>query len=311
MKLYSSLPTVALAPSVVALGCFDGVHLGHRAVIDTAVKAAREQGLSSVVFTFDSSPKNYFSPNSVPQLTDRETKISLIEAMGVEHLVCLPFDASIATTSAEDFFRKILVDALGAREIVCGYNYSFGAKGRGNATLLREWCDAAGIGLTVLAPITSNGTPVSSSAIRLALEDGRMEDANASLGRAYAISSVVLDGQHLGRRLGFPTLNQRLGETLLSPRYGVYLSRTKIEGDDALYFGITNVGTRPTVGSDFVGAETHLFGFSGDAYGKKITVELLSFLRPERKFDSVEELSTQVHSDMELAKNMADKFNNC
>lgn len=311
MILYSSLPTTPLAPSAIALGCFDGVHLGHRAVIDSAVREARKLGLLSVVFTFASSPRNYFSQGSAPQLTDRETKITLIEKMGVDVLVCLPFDERIAATSAEAFFQKILLGALGARQIVCGYNYSFGAMGRGNTELLRAWCDAEDIGLTVLAPISANGAPISSSAIRTALENGQIEDANASLGRAYAIRSTVLDGQHLGRRLGFPTLNQRINAALAIPKHGVYLSRTRIEDESKCYFGITNVGTRPTVGSDFVGAETHLFDFSGNLYEKQVTVELLAFLRPERKFSSVDELSAQVHNDIEIAKNMANNFNDC
>lgn len=311
MTLYTALPAVPLPPAAVALGCFDGVHLGHRAVIDTAVKKAREEGLSAVVFTFDSSPKNYFVPNSVPQLTDREAKIALIEAMGVEFLVCLPFDESIAATSAEDFFGNILCDTLSAKQIVCGYNYSFGANGRGNTDLLTKLCQTASVGLTALAPIAIDGAPISSSAIRSALENGKIEDANAALGRAYSIRSTVLDGQHLGRRLGFPTLNQRIDRTLVVPRHGVYFSRTKIEGNPTAYFGITNVGTRPTVGSEFVGAETHLFGFSGNAYGKQAEVELLSFLREERKFNSIEELSAQVYSDIETAQKMADNLFDC
>ena len=309
MTLYTSLPSAPLPPSAVALGCFDGVHLGHRAVIAKAVAQAHDQGLLSVVFTFDSSPRNYFAPSSVPQLTDREKKIELIEAMGVDVLICLPFDKEIATTSAEDFFKKILVDALSARQIVCGYNYSFGAKGRGNAELLRKLCDTVGIALTALAPIAENGTPISSSAIRAALEQGNVEEANAALGRAYSIRTTVLDGQHLGRRLGFPTINQRIDPSLAIPRHGVYFSRATVEGISL--FGITNVGVRPTVGSEFIGAETHLFDFSGDLYGKEIEVELLSFLRAERKFDSVEALSQQVHSDMEIAKKMASEIKHC
>ncbi|MBO5939060.1 MAG: bifunctional riboflavin kinase/FAD synthetase [Clostridia bacterium] len=310
MTLYTSLPTAPLAPSAVALGCFDGVHLGHKAVISSAVKTAKDGHLLSVVFTFDSSPRNYFVPASVPQLTDRETKISLIEAMGVDILVCLPFDQTIATTSAEEFFRNILVGTLGAKHLVCGYNYSFGAKGRGNAALLSSLCQEAGIGLHALTPIEEDGAPLSSSAIRQALEDGRIEDANTSLGRPYSIRATVLDGQHLGRRLGFPTINQRIDRAMAIPKQGVYLSRVTLE-DGSAYFGITNVGTRPTVGSEFIGAETHLFDFSGDLYGKQVEVELLAFLRPERKFDSVEALSAQVHGDIETAKNMAKNFVDC
>ena len=293
---------------MVALGCFDGVHLGHRAVILRAVRWAKELGLSCTVFAFESSPKNYFAPNSAPQLTDRNAKISLFEKLGVDTVVCIPFDEAIATISAEDFFQRILCDLLGAKHIVCGYNYSFGAKGQGNTDLLASLCDAAGVGLSVLPPITIDGSMVSASTIRKALEEGRLDDAYLLLGRFFSIRSVVVDGQHLGRRLGFPTLNQILSSALVVPKYGVYFSRVSIEDSEKKYFGITNIGTRPTVGSEFVGAETHVFEFEGDLYGKTVEVELLSFLRPERKFGSVEELSAQVHSDIEIAKQLAKNF---
>lgn len=308
MTLHSTLPKQPLPPSVVALGCFDGVHLGHRAVILRAVRWAKELGLSSTVFAFESSPKNYFVPNSVPQLTDREAKIALLEALGVDTVVCVPFDQTIAATSPEDFFYKILCTSLGARHIVCGYNYSFGAKGAGNTELLASLCHAAGVGLSVLPPITIDGTAVSASAIRQALEEGRLDDAYLLLGRFFSIRSAVVDGQHLGRKLGFPTVNQILSHGRVIPKYGVYFSRVSIEGTDKRYFGITNVGTRPTVGSEFVGAETHILDFEGDLYGKQVEVELLSFLRSERKFNSIEELSKQVHADIEIAKKMARVF---
>ena len=307
MTLHTSLPTAPLAPSVVALGCFDGVHLGHRAVITKAVRWAKELGLFCTVFAFESSPKNYFAPNSVPQLTDRRAKIALLEELGVDTVVCIPFDKSIATTSAEDFFQSILCNLLCAKHIVCGYNYSFGAKGLGNTSLLASLCEGAGVGLSVLPPITIDGSTVSASTIRTALEEGRLDDAYLLLGRFFSIRSVVVDGQHLGRRLGFPTLNQILSSAVVVPKHGVYFSRVSIEGVDRQYFGITNIGIRPTVGSEFVGAETHLFDFSGDLYGKEVTVELLAFLRAEQKFTSVEELSAQVHRDIERAKEMAKK----
>ena len=308
MTLYSSLPTAALPPSVVALGCFDGVHLGHRAVILNAVRWAKELGLPCTVFAFASSPKNYFVPDSVPQLTDRETKIALLEKLGVDTVVCLPFDETIATTSAEDFFQKILRTSLSAKHIVCGYNYSFGAKGLGNTTMLASLCDAAGVGLSVLPPITIDGTTVSASTIRQALEEGRLDDAYLLLGRFFSIRSAVVDGQHLGRKLGFPTVNQILSRNMVIPKHGVYFSRVTVANDAETYFGITNVGTRPTVGSEFVGAETHILDFEGDLYGKQIEVELLSFLRPEQKFSSLDELSAQVHSDIKTAQKMAREF---
>ena len=311
MKLVSSLSYTAEVPSVVALGFFDGVHLGHRAVLSRAKTLSLELGCDCTVWTFASSPKNYFSPRSVPQLTDGATKARLIEELGADTLVSVPFDQAVADLSAEDFFHRILKSSLRASHIVCGYNYSFGAGGRGNVTLLESLCRTAGIGLTVLPAVTVEGMAVSSTMIRRALEEGRPEEAAKLLGRPFSIRTPVVDGQRLGRRLGFPTLNQLLEEDRLLPARGVYLSRVTLEGDSTPYFGITNLGRRPTVGGDFLGAETHIFDFSGDLYGTTVEVALLTFLRPERKFDSVEALSRQVHDDIEQAIKMADKFNYC
>ena len=305
MKSFRSLFYRPSAPTVVALGCFDGVHLGHSAVVKEAVSVAKQKGFSSLVWTFEEPVKNFFAPGSVPLITTPEEKKHQLCKLGVDLLVCGRFDPQVASLSPEDFFEKILVEQLEARHIVCGFNYSFGQGGKGDVALLRKLCEKADIGLSVIPPISLEGVEVSSTQIRYAVEEGRMEDAARLLGRPYALRTIVIDGQKLGRRLGFPTVNQVFRRGALVPKKGVYVTRVRMCGKQK--YGVTNVGVRPTVGGSLLCAETHIFDFEGDLYGKTVTVEFLHFLRPETKFDSVELLSEQVHRDMENAKTFLHK----
>lgn len=312
MRTVRSLSYQAKNPTVVALGCFDGLHHGHRAVIGEARHLADRLGCELAVWTFEEPPKNYFSPHSVPLITDLPTKKTLLRQMGVDLLICLPFDETIRSLSAEDFFHTILLDRLKAKHLVCGYNYSFGANGKGNPDLLGELCQKEGISLTTIPPVLCGERAVSSSEIRLAVAEGRAEDAAQLLGRPYSLCATVVDGRKLGRTLGFPTLNQRFPEGMLIPKRGVYVTRVTYRGRKTPLFGITNVGMRPTVGGHHVVAETHIFDFHGDLYGKRVKVEFLRFLRPEIPFESVDALSEQVHRDMETAKEIvADDFMEC
>lgn len=300
MKSYSNKNFRTDTPTVVALGCFDGVHLGHSAVISKAVSLAAKRALPCAVFTFSEPPKNYFIPNSTPIITDQKEKKRLISSLGADILVCLPFDSAIGDMSAEEFFSDILLSRLNAAHIICGFNYSFGHGGRGNTTLLSELCERNGVGLTCLPPVTDNGVTVSSSAIREAVEEGDVELAARYLGRPFSLSAPIVSGQHLASRLGFPTINQPLEEGLLIPRKGVYVTRISIGRHK--YFGITNVGIRPTVSDNTLCAETNIFDFNGDLYGKTVRVEFLHFLRPETMFSSVDELARQVRHDIDEAK---------
>ncbi len=302
MRTVRSLSYQAKKPTVVALGCFDGLHHGHRAVIGEARRMADRLGCELAVWTFEEPPKNYFAPHSVPLITDLPTKKSLLRQMGVDLLICLPFDEKIRTLSAEEFFHTILLRRLQAKHLVCGYNYSFGTGGKGDSKQLHALCQQSGISLTTIPPVLCGNRAVSSSEIRLAIEEGRPEDASRLLGRPYSLRATVVDGRKLGRKLGFPTLNQRFPEGMLIPRRGVYVSRVTYGGRKKPLFGITNVGMRPTVGGHHVVAETHVFDFYGDLYGKQVEVEFLHFIRPEVSFESVDALSAQVHRDMETAK---------
>lgn len=302
MKTYSTITYSAKTPSVVALGCFDGVHLGHCEVIKTAKSIADGIGVSTTVWTFDEPPKNYFLPKAVPLITDRKQKHSLIKALGVDTLVSVPFTKETANISAENFFVNIIKNKIKAVHIVCGFDYSFGAQGLGNTELLKKLCAEHGVGLTVIDSVNVNGITVSSSAVRNALESGDTETASSLLGRPYAIYSVVIGGQKLARKLGFPTLNQDIPSRLVVPKHGVYVSRITIDKSKKYYYGITNVGIRPTVGGKSLFAETHIFDFSGDLYNKAVKVEFLKFIRPEMKFDGLEELTAQVNKDIGTAK---------
>ena len=308
MMISAELDFSSPTATVVALGCFDGVHIGHRAVIGEAKAIATERGFPFVVWTFREPPKNFFSPGAVPLITDETAKAEQMRALGVDILFSVPFDQTVCRLTAEEFFRQILQADLKAAHIVCGYNYSFGAGGTGDTRLLERLCRENDVGLTVLPPVTVKGSAVSSSLIRTAMEEGRPEEAAVALGRPYSLRAPVVDGQKLARRLGFPTLNQIFPKGLLVPRYGVYVSRIRADGDSTPRFGITNVGLRPTVGGTLLCAETHILEFNGDLYGKNVTVEFLQFLRPEVRFDSLEALAEQVDADIKKASSAVTRF---
>ena len=301
MRSYYSINTALNTPCVVAIGCFDGVHLGHSKLVRKAKKIADEKALPAVIWSFSEPPKNHFNPSSTPILTTVDEKRKLMKEEGADIFICVRFDSNVASLSPEDFFNTILVKRLKAAHVVCGFNYRFGKNGIGNTKLLSKLCKKSGIGFTCVQPVTVGGITVSSSEIRTALEKGEIEFANSLLGRAFSIKEKVIDGQHLGRTLGFPTINQDMPPHKATPAYGVYLS--KISCGRLCRYGITNVGIRPTVGSDRLYAETNIFDYSGNLYEKKVKVELLKFIRPEKKFANLSELTQQVKHDIETAKN--------
>ncbi|MBE6597099.1 MAG: bifunctional riboflavin kinase/FAD synthetase [Ruminococcaceae bacterium] len=305
MRSYNTNDFYADSPTVVALGCFDGVHKGHREVVSEAVRIAKEKNIKSAVFTFSDSPRNFFSPGASPTITEPEEKKRLMRSLGVDIYISVPFDERMCQLSAEDFFYEIIIKRLSASHVVCGFNYSFGKNGRGSTDLLSELCRKNLIGFTSLEQVNVDGEAVSASAIRRAVSEGDMESAMRYLGRPFSISVKVTDGQKLARRLGFPTINQTLELGRLVPRHGVYLTRSSV--GRRKYYGITNVGTRPTVGGGLLCAETHLFSFSGDLYGKRVKVEFLRFIRDEVPFSSVDDLAKQVAEDINNAKKFIKK----
>ncbi len=300
MRVFRTLNFQMDTPCSVALGCFDGVHLGHRAVIECARREAVEKKLLCAVFTFEAPPKGFFAPDGVQMLSSVEDKLEIFSRLGVDICVCLPLSEDIFNTDALSFAEDIILGKMRAAHIVCGYNYTFGKRGAGNARFLKDICSKNGIGISVIPEQRVDKTTVSSTEIRAMLASGDMENAQRLLGRAYSVSAEVIDGQHLARSLGFPTVNIIPPKGVMLPRRGVYISKIKFSGTQK--YGITNVGLRPTVGTDIECAETHIFDFEGNLYGQRISVELLHFLREEKKFSSVEEMAKQIHEDIDRVK---------
>jgi riboflavin kinase/FMN adenylyltransferase len=303
----SALPAAARG-AVVAIGNFDGVHRGHRRVIEQAVEVARSLGAPSGVMTFTPHPRRFFRPDQPPFLLTRlREKLRRFEEIGVDHVHLLRFDARMAGLSAEDFVDHLLRDALGVRHVCVGYDFVFGRGRAGTAAFLSARLAAAGIGSSIVAPVSSGsgaGDEVfSSTAARQALADGDPVRAAAILGRAFAIEGRVASGDRRGRTIGFPTANLWLGE-YVRPRHGVYAVEVEIAGATR-HGGVANLGLRPTFGGDpEPRLEVHLFDFAGDLYGRRIRVGLRAFLRAERRFEGLDALKAQIAADAAAARDV-------
>lgn len=304
MNCYTSIFASVNRQSAVALGSFDGVHIGHSKIISKTVDVAKENSLASVVWSFQAPPKSIMT-NELKSLTSFSEKKKLVRSFGVDVFICVPFNEKISKLSPRDFFVDILVNQLNAKHIFCGFNYRFGYKGSGDVELLRLMCDEFDIELTVFDEIKLDDVTVSSSAIRSYLLEGELEKAEKMLGRPFSLYGKIKDGQHLGRKLGFPTINQELSADKLLIKNGVYLTRVKFGNN--IKYGITNIGWRPTVEGKFPICETHILNFSGNLYGKYVTVEFVKFIREEKKFNSLEELTAQVQRDMDIVRKIIKK----
>ena len=287
---------------VIALGFFDGVHVGHQALLRCARERADQLGCSASALTFAPHPNALIFGEKTPLINTLEERRSLMtEACGMDEMLVLPFDRAFMEMDWRDFVKTVLVERFEAVHLVCGFDYTFGHRGLGDAQNLQTLCKELGLGCDVVDKVERLGAEVSSSRIRELLEQGKPEEANALLGRAHFVSGTVVHGKKLGRVLGFPTANLPLGEELVNPARGVYIARVLCEG--TAYEAVTNVGSRPTVGvSTQITLESHLLDFAGDLYGKVIKVEFLKFLRPEMKFASVEELTAAIRQDADSAR---------
>ena len=288
----------------VALGYFDGLHIGHSAVISAARNYAKNKGIKTVVWTFENSPKSVFT--TVKRITENKYKEKLFENLGTDTLYSFPFTEKIKGLSCEDFVKKVIVDTLKAKKVFCGFNYSFGAGGKGNPESLKNICSAHGVDVEILPAVLFENIPVSSTRVRECISEGDMDKAHDLLGRYFSFSATVTDGNRIGRTIGFPTANTPIPEDMATPKNGVYLTRVHFNGQSL--FGVTNVGLKPTVGSDKVSAETHIFGFSGNLYGNELRIEFLYFLREERKFGSIDELKKQIEKDCAHAIKAAERY---
>ncbi|HXD97578.1 MAG TPA: bifunctional riboflavin kinase/FAD synthetase [Candidatus Acidoferrum sp.] len=302
MRILRGLESVPpdVRPSVVALGIFDGVHLGHRAILGTAITRAREAGLEAVACTFEPHPMEVLQPDRAPRpITTLADRLVLIGEAGVDAAVVLAFTRELAAVEPEAFVKDVLLERLRAREIVVGYNHRFGRGARGDARLLEDLATRAGFRAHVVPPMTVDGAAVSSSEIRSSLQRGDVVAAARSLGRPYAIAGTVTSGAGRGRTLGFPTANIESDRPLLVSR-GVYWGRVHV--DQGQHSAVVNVGVRPTFGETTLAVEAHLLDFTGDLYGRHVRLDFLDRLRDEMRFPSVEDLKAQVFRDIAAAR---------
>lgn len=313
--------------TAVAIGKFDGVHLGHRRLIE-ALMRKKAQGLAAAIFTFDPSPAVFFAPDGyVRELSTKEEKRLLFGSIGIDYLVEFPLTWETASTEPETFVKKYLASQMNAGHIVAGDDLSFGRGGAGNFVLLDSMSDDLGFTTEEISKVRKNGIVISSSYVRELVEAGRMEEAEEFLGTPYSVLGEIVHGNEIGRTLGIPTLNQVPTANKLLPPFGVYYSdvtfikSTGDAGNDAFtrysgtetagrtFHGMTNIGVKPTIKKELapgqkpaVTVETYLYDFDDDVYGETALVKLHTFRRPEKKFDSIDELKAVMSSDIEAGR---------
>lgn len=282
--------------SAIALGNFDGIHTGHAAVINEAV-SQKNNGLTPYVLIFDEHPQHILSAKMPKQLLTGGSFRRIADSMGFG-IIKITFD-EVKDMSPEEFVKNILVDRLDACFISCGFNYRFGKNGEGNTQILSSLCKKYNIELSVTDAVSFDGAPVSSTRIRTEIEHGSIENANKMLGRPFTYDFEVVDGDKRGRTMGFPTMNQYFPDNFIVPKYGVYASQAFVDGK--WYPAITNIGIRPTIGNSMPRSETHIIGFSGDLYAENVPVALLSYIREEIRFNSLDELIYRIKQDKKKA----------
>ena len=288
---------------VIALGFFDGVHLGHAALLRRTVEEAAARGATPAVFTFDRVPKEVLTGIPCPLINSPEDRKDLVRRLyGIQDVIMVPFDDEMRTTAWEDFVTEILVKRYHAVHLVAGHDHHFGYKNQGSPELLVEKCAQLGLGCDIIPKVEVGGITVSSTYIRRLVELGQIERANRFLGHPHTLTQTVRHGRRIGRTIGIPTVNLTAPPHVLVPSHGVYATRVTLP-DGSSYAAVTNVGTRPTVnnGSD-VTVEAWLLDFDGDLYGQTVRVEFFRHIRDEVRFDSLDALKAQIQADAETTR---------
>lgn len=282
-------------PTAVAIGKFDGIHLGHKKLLQNILQQ-KERGLKSTIFTFDPTPAEFFSGKKQKELLTREEKRECFAAMGIDYLIEFPMNTRTASTAPEDYVKSILCGQMNTRYITAGTDLSYGDRGLGGVDLLQQLADKMGYRIEIVDKLCMNGREISSTYVREAVTCGDMELAAKLLGRPYSVRGTVVHGNAVGRTIDTPTANLLPPPEKLLPPNGVYVSETLIDGKP--YQGMTNIGCKPTIGErEVYGVETNLFDVDMDLYGKSIEVFLYRHTRPERKFSNLEELTKQLSRD--------------
>lgn len=290
--------------AAAAIGNFDGVHIGHQAVINLTRKAAQDAGAPLGIMTFEPHPRSYFSNDPKPfRLMNAEAKANRLAKLGVEKLYEVPFNAALASLSPRDFAQTIIVDQLGLKHVVVGADFCFGQGRSGTVADLQAFGSDMGFGVTIAPIVAIDAANVSSTAIRQALTDGQPRDAAAMLGHWHRIEGEVIRGDQRGRELGYPTANMSITGLHL-PKFGVYAVKVDVLDGPHIgtYDGAASIGVRPMFGENIPNCETFLFDFKGDLYGTTLSVALVDYLRPELKFDGLDTLITQMDADCDTAR---------
>lgn len=286
---------------VMALGFFDGIHVGHAALINKIKQRAEETGAEPAVLTFDVHPDNLVFKKNVPLINSAEDRENILSrCFGIDDVVVIHFNQRVMHMDWQDFIDE-LIDEMNLRWIVVGHDFCFGYKGLGTAEKLKAYCAERGVGCDIIPAVCRDGVVVSSTLIRQLIETGEMEKANEYLGHPHTLTDVIRTGYHLGTKMGTPTINMSFPQGVIIPRHGVYAAKAYIDGQE--YMSVTNVGIRPTVSdSGNVNVESFLLDFCGNLYGHRARIDFYKFLRPERKFDDVNELAAQIKSDAQTTR---------
>ena len=286
--------------TIYALGFFDGVHLGHQALLKQCRELADQNGCQAGVVTFTSHPDSLVLGEPPALLNTSADRARLLYAFGMDIVKEIPFDRELMTTHWSTFLDRLL--AVGAAGFVCGDDFRFGSGGLGTAKRLAAYCKKRELPYAIVPEQIMGGERISSTRIRSLLEQGDLENVSRLLGHPHVLTGIVTPGKQLGRTLGFPTANLPFPAELATPKLGVYVCVALV--DDQTYVSLCNIGTRPTVNGNGITAETHLLDFDGDLYGKEITIAFYQFLRPEKKFDSLEDLQGQIAADIAKTRQM-------
>ncbi len=303
MKIFHGTENANIAkPTVLTLGVFDGLHLGHQRIMETVVERAKQAGATSTAITFDPHPRAVLYPESAPPLLQTlDQRLANLEVLGIEQTIVIPFTREFAGQPAEDFLSEIIHDRLHAKEVYLGKGFEFGKNRGGNITLLREMSEKLGFIADEVPEVQLRGLRISSSRIRKLLDAGCINLARRMLGRPYGVEGVIIRGNRRGHTIGFPTANLKPHNRVI-PKYGVYATATLIDG--TWRKSITNIGVRPTFeNTTEPSIETYVFDFDGDLYGDVLRVRFLHRIRDERKFNGIDELKAQIEKDSRRARN--------
>ena len=302
MQIYYDLetPSELLQESIVTVGVFDGLHIGHQAVIQQVLTQSEKFNLASLVLTFDPPPLAFLAPERCPPaLTTLSKKIEILEQLGVDGVVFARFDAYLQQMSPDAFVQQVLLQRLHAKQVIIGYDWQFGKGRSGNAEALKQLGDQYQFGVMIVGPVQLHGMPVHSTRVREAIAGGNLNLVSDLLGRRYSIMGEIVQGDGRGRKIGFPTANIDAGNQMLPPS-GVYAIQVKLEG--CMFNGVMNMGTRPTFDGEEFQIETHLFDFEQMVYGKKMEIFCIEKIRDERRFPNPEILVNQIKQDVATAK---------